>query len=120
MLDLILLVFFGFRIHRLATVKGLSPRKWIMNFVLSYFMLSIMFAFGLIAAFGTEVFTDPEKLKSIAPYLSLSIIALIGLFLIFQYKLNGYPDAEYYDEEPPSNSSTGGEEPPKKDLSYFR
>lgn len=118
MLDVLLLVFFGFRIHRLATEKGLSPRKWIMNFVLSYFMISLMFAFSLIIFFGTEIFTDREKLNQLAPYLSISIIALIGLFLIFQYKLKGYPDAEYYDEEPPSKPTSNN--PPKKDLSYFR
>ncbi len=119
MLDVLLLVFFGFRIHRLATEKGLSPRKWIMNFVLSYFMVSLMFAFSIIIFFGAEMFTDPEKLREIAPYLSLSTIALIGLFLIFQYKLKGYPDAEYYDEEPPSKPVSDNN-PPKKDLSYFR
>jgi polyferredoxin len=118
MLDILLLVFFGFRIHRLATEKGLSSRKWIMNFVLSYFIISLMIAFSIIIFLGAETFTDPEKLREIAPYLPLTIVGVVALFYIFQYKLKTYPDAEYYDEDPPSDSSSN--DAPKKDLSYFR
>ncbi len=118
MLDIILLVFFGFRIHRLATEKGLSPRKWIMNFVLSYFAVCMMFAIVLVANFGVEQLADKEVQAQLSPYMIIMLVVLVGLFLIFQYKLKGYPDAEYYDEEPPSPTSAN--EPPKKDLSYFR
>lgn len=119
MLDIFLLIFFGFKIHKLAVSKGLAPNRWVTNFVLSYVAVSVMFVVVIMFALGKDTFTNPEKIKEIIPYLPLSIVAEIGLFLIYRYRLLSYPDVEYYDDDvpPPSDSDN---DPPKKDLSYFR
>lgn len=119
MLDIFLLIFFGFRIHQLAVRKGLSANRWVANFVLSYLALTIMFVLTIMFAIGKDTFTNPEKLKEVIPYLPLSIVAEIGLFLIFRYRLLNYPDVEYYDDDIPSPPDSDTD-PPKKDFSYFR
>ena len=120
MLDIFLLIFFGFKIHKLAVSKGLVPNKWVLNFVLSYVAASILFVVALIFAVGKDTFSNPEKLKEIIPYLPLSLLVEVGLFFFFRSRLMRYPDVEYYDDETPPSSSDNNNEPPQKDLSYFR
>ncbi|OJV26782.1 MAG: hypothetical protein BGO32_07985 [Bacteroidetes bacterium 37-13] len=119
MIVILLLFFFGYKIHQLAVAKGLSPNKWVWKFVGSYFMVSMMFVIVLMFALGKDTFTDPEKLKAVLPYLPLSLVIESGLFLIFRYRLLDYPDVEYYDDDAPTQNDKDND-PPKKDLSYFR
>lgn len=123
MLDIFLLFFFGFKLHKLAIAKGLSPKRWVFNFVSSYLLLNILVVAVLMFAFGKETFTNPEKLKAIIPYLPITILIEIGLYLIYRYRLSSYQDVEYYDENdftPPPPQQDDDSNPSTPDLSYFR
>ncbi len=115
MLDLALLLYFSFHLHRLAASKGLPPWKPVMQFVLTYFGILLFFSFWLIWFFGADTFTDPEKLKAIAPYLPVVLAMEVSLFLYFRYKLSKLPPAESEENEDAGDASSEG-----KDLSYFR
>lgn len=115
MLDLALLLYFSFHLHRLAASKGLPPWKYVTRFVATYFGILLFFSFWLIWFFGADTFTAPEKLKAIAPYLPVVLAVEVSLFLYFRYKLSKLPPAAT-DE----NEEAGDASPEGKDLSYFR
>jgi hypothetical protein len=115
MLDLALLLYFSFHLHRLAASKGLPPWKPVMQFVLTYFGILLFFSFWLIWFFGVDTFSAPEKLKAIAPYLPMVLALEVSLFLYFRYKLSKLPPADANDNNDADEASPEG-----KDLSYFR
>lgn len=115
MLDLALLLFFSFHLHQLAERKGLPPWNAVIRFVLAYFAVLIIFSIWIIAFYGGTVFTNPDLLKEIAPFLPIVFGVEISLFLFFRYRLAKLPD--YENREDDDTDSAPKEE---KDLSYFR
>lgn len=115
MIDLALLLYFSFHLHRLGASKGLPPWKYVSRFVFTYFGILLFFSFWLIWFFGADTFSSPEKITAIAPYLPMVIAVEVSLFLYFRYKLSKLPSAPT-DE----NEDSGDTSPEGKDLSYFR
>ncbi|MCS6819743.1 MAG: hypothetical protein RMJ53_01155 [Chitinophagales bacterium] len=97
--------------------RGLRPQRWVVNFVLSYIILNVGIVILLWFLLGKEVFTNPDKIHKLLPFLPVSIAAEVLLYILFRYLLK----RQYIASSDVVNGfNDENDEPPQKDLSYFR
>lgn len=115
-MDVILLFIFGYQLYRMASLKGVSPRPYILNFVAAYLVLNFILVLFIMNIFGINFLQDPALVSKILIAAPFAILFQILLFIWMRRKIQRLPDNGTDDDSPPPTSP----KPEKKDLSYFR
>jgi hypothetical protein len=128
-MDFILLIVLCVALYKIAQQNGISPWRWIINFVVSFFVIILLMSAIAVMKFGTEVFKSEEFSKTALLLSPFVLLLEVILFLYFRKAMLRYVDhLDALDKEsednytPPSSNSDASEkkEAEKKDLSYFR
>lgn len=117
-MDILVMLFFSWRLHRQASLKKTSPMRWVLSFSTAF--LAVMMLFGAVVAPLEGI--DPKKdlqesARKMLPYLPLLYVFEITLYLIFRKLISRLPGI---DEPTPPPSDPTPPPPAQKDLSYFR
>lgn len=116
-MDILIMLFFSWRLHRQASLKQTSAMRWVFSFNTAF--LTMVMLFGAVVTPLAE--TDPKQslqqnAQKLIPYLPILYSFEIGLYFLFRKLISRLPDAEDA-EVPPDDPAPP---PPQKDLSYFR
>ena len=114
MIFLLLLVGFSYAIHRMCAEKGISPWKYLIGFVLGFFLVLFGISAAMIFIYGPTVVNDPEVESKVMAFAPFAMLFQFLLFVFFRVKINrAAPAKDDNDDAPPPPASE------KKDLSYF-
>ena len=118
MVDILLMLLFSWRIHRMAGERGLSAWIWVSRFVSGYFIFGVLFSFALIYFYGMEALNSIDGWQKYAlPWTPFILLFLVMWFIFLRSRILKYQE-QSEDNEPmdqmPDNT------PEKPDLSYFR
>lgn len=114
-MDILIAFICSYQLHRQADEKGLSPWKYIGQFVLGFIAIGFIFAMIAIYIWGIDFMKNEESLRSAAKLSMFTILFEILLYIIIRKRIDRV-QVMYEDDEPtPPNTKDD-----KPDLSYFR
>ncbi len=124
---LILLAIFSYALYRMAISYNITPWKWIIRYVIAFFVSMIALVLTLVGVYGTSLFKDLEAVEKIMTPLSPFVLLYqFVLFFFFRTRILRYvhildqidKDNNNNMPNPPSPPTTTGKD--QKDFSYFR
>jgi len=127
-MDIILLAIFSYALYRMTTGYNITPWKWIMRYVVSFFATIIGLILILLGIYGEAMMKDMAALQKITISLEPFILLYqFVLFFFFRTRIVRYVHAlDQIEKNDNNNHHTPGPPPaakdPKeqKDFSYFR
>ncbi len=126
-MDIILLAIFSYALYRMAISYNITPWKWIIRYVIAFFVSMIALVLTLVGVYGTSLFKDLEAVEKIMTPLSPFVLLYqFVLFFFFRTRILRYvhildqidKDNNNNMPNPPSPPTTTGKD--QKDFSYFR
>lgn len=114
-MDIIIALICSYQLHRQADEKGLSPWKYIGQFILGFIAIGFVFAMIAIYIWGIDFMKNEETIRSAAKLSMFTILFEILLYIIIRKRIQ-HVRVEYEDDEPTPPSKPND----KPDLSYFR
>gem|GEM_PF-2137151 len=124
MMDIILLSIFSYALYRMAVGYNITPWKWIIRYVLTFFASTLALCAVLIGIYGQNMMKDMpamEKLSlTIEPFI---LLYQFILFYFFRTRIVRYVHVldqvdKNNDNNMPNPPTTPGKD--QKDFSYFR
>ncbi len=123
----IFLAIFSYALYRMAISYNITPWKWIIRYVIAFFVSMIALVLTLVGVYGTSLFKDLEAVEKIMTPLSPFVLLYqFVLFFFFRTRILRYvhildqidKDNNNNMPNPPSPPTTTGKD--QKDFSYFR
>jgi hypothetical protein len=111
----------------MAISYNITPWKWIIRYVIAFFVSMIALVLTLVGVYGTSLFKDLEAVEKIMTPLSPFVLLYqFVLFFFFRTRILRYvhildqidKDNNNNMPNPPSPPTTTGKD--QKDFSYFR
>ena len=104
MIDIIMMIIFSWRIHKMAGENGLPAWTWVSRFVSGYFLFGVLFSFILIYIYGKEALSSLEGLQKYAqPWTPFILLFLVLWFIFLRSRMLKYDNQEE-DNEPIDNT----------------
>ncbi|MBL7778135.1 MAG: hypothetical protein JNK66_07590 [Chitinophagales bacterium] len=116
-MDIILVTILSSILYRNAKTNGLSPLRYLLNFLAAFLLIEFLIGYTLINMYGKDILKSEEGMRT-AVYmqpLALGLVTLLFFYFRKQIINEGKQQKSDEDNTPPPPPSA-----PKKDLSYFR